>query len=182
MPFAEAEALLAPIAFDGVGADSRGSYELASDEKNKIEYLRARAINSLVYAAVSVFESNYDSILDGTYEEDLISRTKFAEALNAVKKVSQEKVYATPAVVQIEAAGYEVLGGLLERIVPAIVRGLDSGTAGNRKVLELIPQQFRQSQTAYGRLLDATDYISGMTDTYAVTLYRRLSGIELPRS
>jgi dGTPase len=179
--FAEAEELLAPIAFDGGDDKSRGSYELVEDERNKIEYLRARAINSLIYGAVSVFESNYDAIINGSFEEDLIKKTKFATALDRIEEVSAEKVYATPTVVQIEAAGYEVLGGLLERVVPALVRGPKGGTAANRKVLELIPQQFRKGCTEYERLLSATDFVAGMTDTYAVTLYRRLSGIELPR-
>jgi dGTPase len=179
--FAEAEFLLAPIAFDGGDEVSRGSYNLVDDERNRIEYLRARAINSLVYAVAKVFEDNYSAIVSGSFEEDLITKTKFAAELERIKKVSLEKVYATPTVVQIEAAGYEVLGGLLERVVPAIVRGPTGGTAANRKVLELIPPQFRKGRTDYERLLSATDFVSGMTDTYAVTLYRRLSGIELPR-
>ena len=180
--FAEAEELLAPIAFDGSDNDSGGSYKLVEDERNKIEYLRARAINSLVYAVASVFDDNYKAIMEGRFEEDLVTRTKFATALERIKRVSLEKVYATPTVVQIEAAGYEVLGGLLERVVPAVVHGERGGTAANRKVLELVPQQFRRGQTGYERLLCATDFVAGMTDTYAVTLYRRLSGIELPRS
>ena len=181
VPFVEAEELLAPIAFDGDDDASRSSYKLIDDEKNKIEYLRARAINSLVYAAASIFESNYEAIMKGGFEEDLVTKTKFATALDRIKKTSLEKVYATPTVIQIEAAGYEVLGGLLERVVPAIVRGPKGGTAANRKVLELIPPQFRKGNTEYERLLSTTDFVSGMTDTYAVTLYRRLSGIELPR-
>jgi dGTPase len=181
VPFDETEALLKPIAFDDDENTSPSSYELIDDEKNKIEYLRARAINSLVYAVVTVFESNYESILKGIYEEDLVPKTKFAIALERIKKVSQKKVYATPTVVQIEAAGYEVLGGLLKRVVPAVVHGSEGGSAANRKVLELIPPQFKKGRSEYERLLSATDFVSGMTDTYAVTLYRRLSGIELPR-
>ena len=141
-----------------------------------------------LWAAADQFRAN-SGLKAGEYSGSVLGLIflRFAEARFAKRRaelekaVSLEKVYATPTVVQIEAAGYEVLGGLLERVVPAIVRGPKGGTAANRKVLELVPPQFRRGNTEYERLLSTTDFVSGMTDTYAVTLYRRLSGIELPR-
>ena len=50
----------------------------------------------------------------------------------------------------------------------------------DRKIAQIIPQQFSRGATPYARLLGATDYISGMTDGFALTLFRRLHGIELP--
>jgi dGTPase len=83
------------------------------------------------------------------------------------------------SIAQIEAAGFEVLGGLLEKVVPALVN--EDKTSAEKKVHQLIPPQFTKGKNKYEKLLSATDFVSGMTDSYAVTLYRRLRGIELPR-
>lgn len=90
-------------------------------------------------------------------------------------------MYVAPNVLHIEAAGFEVLGSLLDKVVPALVGGKGLKTSAEKKILEIIPEQFKRGKTPYERLLSATDFVSGMTDSFAVTLYRRLRGIELPR-
>lgn len=181
--FAEAEKLLKPIAFDSEAIPVSSSYRDIdeNDDKGKFEYLRARAINSLILDVVSVFEMNYEKLMQGTLEQDLMSQSKFINELKAIKKLSREKVYAAPNVLYIEAAGFEVLGGLLDKVVPALIGTADSISSAEKKILEIIPEQFKKGKTHYERLLNATDFVSGMTDSFAVTLYRRLRGIELPR-
>jgi len=110
-----------------------------------------------------------------------MSDSRYATELQAIKELSKERVYASPNVLQIEAAGFEVLGGLLGRVVPAIVKQGGMQTAAEKKVLELVPLQFMAGATTYERLLGAADFVSGMTDSFALTLYRRFLGIELPR-
>ena len=178
--FEEVEQLLKPLAFKANEDPSSGSYGEIDTEKGKIEYLRARAINTLILKVVSVFEENYPEIMQGLFESDLLSQSNFLSELKAIEKVSRSKVYSTPTVIEIEAAGFEVLGGLLDKVVPALVAQGQMNTAANKKILELIPKQFTKNSTKYEHLLAATDYVSGMTDTFAVTLYRRLRGIELP--
>jgi dGTPase len=117
----------------------------------------------------------------GQYDDSLIAKCAFANELATIEGVSKQEVYAAPHVIQIEAAGFEVLGGLLQRIVPCLVER-ETRSAADKKLLQLIPAQFTLGDDRYQRLLDAIDFVSGMTDTYAVTLYRRLLGIELPRS
>nr|SPS06225.1 Deoxyguanosinetriphosphate triphosphohydrolase-like protein [Candidatus Nitrotoga fabula] len=179
--FKETEALLWPVAFCSGQKNPGKSYSQIHDEKNKVEYLRAKAINKLVFAAVSTFQNNYKDIMEGNFEHDLMSRSKYINNLNDIKDRSKNKIYATPNVLHIEAAGFEVLGGLLEKIVPALVNVEINNTAADKKVLQLIPPQFTKGKNKYERLLGATDFVSGMTDSYAVTFYRRLRGIELPR-
>ncbi|MCW5602386.1 deoxyguanosinetriphosphate triphosphohydrolase [Nitrosomonas sp.] len=179
--FSDAKQLLEPIAFGSEGIPVSGSYADIDNNKGRFEYLRAIAINSLILDAVSVFEKNYEKLMQGTHERDLMSQSKFINELRAIKKLSREKVYAAPSVLHIEAAGFEVLGRLLDKVVPALVGTEDSRSAAEKKILEIIPEQFRKGKTHYERLLHATDFVSGMTDSFAVTLYRRLQGIELPR-
>lgn len=183
--FAEAENLLKPIAFNSKskGKQMSRSYRDIdeNDDKGKFEYLRAKAINSLILDAISVFEENYDRLMQGTLEQDLMSQSRFSNELKAIKELSRRKVYVAPNVLHIEAAGFEVLGGLLDKIVPALIGTDSSRSSAEKKILEIIPEQFRKGKTHYERLLHATDFVSGMTDSFAVTLYRRLRGIELPR-
>lgn len=82
---------------------------------------------------------------------------------------------------EVELAGYQVLSGLLEAFVPALL-GYEKLTRSS-KLLSLIPEQFyipEKQATPYRRMLAILDYISGMTDNYAMELYRRIKGISLP--
>jgi dGTPase len=177
--FDEARELLWPIAFPG-GAAGSPSYRQLADDTGRVEYLRARAIGHLIGAALDVFRESYDVIMDGRFEQDLAAASRFAPELKAIATLSRERIYATPSVLQIEAAGFEILGGLLGKIVPALVKPEGDRTAADRKIAQIIPEQFSRGTTPYTRLLGATDYISGMTDGFALKLFRRLHGIELP--
>jgi dGTPase len=95
-------------------------------------------------------------------------------------------------VLQIEAAGFRTLGGLLDRFAPAVLA--DTPNREEEKLRQLLPLEFFQRPgpyvesrkdaierlNPYQRLLCVTDYVSGMTDGFAVELYQRLSGIKLP--
>jgi dGTPase len=177
--FDEARALLWPIAFAG-GATAGPSYRQLMDDTGRVEYLRARAIGKLIAAALDVFRDHYDDIMDGRFERDLAGASRFAPELKAIATLSRERIYATPSVLQIEAAGFEILGGLLGKIVPALAKPEADRTPADRKIAQIIPQQFSRGATPYARLLGATDYIAGMTDSFALKLFRRLHGIELP--
>jgi dGTPase len=178
--FNETESLLMPIAFRDSENPLKSSYSEIEDERGKIEYLRARAINNMVVSVVDVFKSNYEQIMVGAFEKDLTSLCVFSDQMDLIKKQSRAKVYAAPNVLHIEAAGFEVLGGLLDKVVPALVLDEKKATSADKKILSIIPRQFTHCVTRYERMLAATDFVSGMTDTYAVTLFRRLRGIDLP--
>jgi dGTPase len=178
--FKETEDLLRPLAFKPGEDITKGSYGEISAKNGRVEYLRARAINALIEDVVNVFKDNYEQIMKGDFEEDLMSKSKYHKELEDIKTLSRKEVYSFPDVLQIEAAGFEVLGGLLGKIVPALVKDEAALGAGEKKVRELVSPQFKLGITPYQRLLGATDYVSGMTDSYALMLYRRLLGIELP--
>ena len=122
MPFLKVEPLLKAIAFEKSGT-SQASYNKINDERQKIEYLRARVINNLILAVVEIFKENGAQILDGNFEQALMSLVSFRAALDEIEKISFSDVYGAPTVVQIETAGFEVLGGLLHCFVPALLVG-----------------------------------------------------------
>ena len=110
--FKETEELLKPLISIQSLKDYRGK-----DEKDRIGYLRAVAINELVNELAKVFLDEEKNILSGKFESDLISEIKRAKALMRIKDISIEKIYKSRSVVEREVAGYEVLGGLLDTFI-----------------------------------------------------------------
>jgi dGTPase len=108
--------------------------------------------------------------------------------MQALKACAETKVYVSQPVVEIEAAGFEVLGGLLQAFVTTVNDIAERGVAASpksRMLIYLIPEQFvgskRQPHSElYRRVLSITDFVSGMTDSYAVALYKKITGISLP--
>lgn len=183
--FEVAQEHLRPLAFVTIKeSDSAYPRIVGGDRVAAIQYLRAQAINTLILAVVEAFKAHMDELLSGKFEVSLIERTPYGERLKVIKELSFKEVYSAPKVVQIEAAGFEVIGGLLNFLVPAMLSLPDKRTDRQKKLLQLVPPEFKgvtKDGDWYARLLATTDFISGMTDTYAVGLYRKLTGMELPR-
>jgi dGTPase len=180
VPFEDAESLLMLIVAGGAKGQIDFGYGEIDDDRSKLEYLRALAINNLIYAVIDAFEENYAAIMNGTFESELITLSKFATKIEEIEEAEAQYVYSAQQVVQIETAGFEVLSGLLDRFVPALFAG--GKLKSHEKTLQLVPRQYRNEGSAYERLLAAADLVSGMTDSHALRLYRRMTGIELPGS
>ena len=101
-----------------------------------------------------------------------------AEAMNTVKEISYSQVYNHRSVVEIEIAGYKIIGTLLEEFVGAIMNPKD---LYSRKILSLLPEQYKtSSDSVYLKIQSIVDFVSGMTDVFALDLYRKIKGISLP--
>lgn len=186
VPYETIYEFLAPII-----DDSRLQTRLAriGEPKGRVEYLRARAIGALVEAAAEAFLAREEAIVEGSFDDELVAATPFAGALATVKSYCFERVYTARPVLEVEAAGYQVLGGLLELFAGAMeeVAAAARPSQRARTLLKLLPAQFvgpdhRPDPDPYERILRITDFVAGMTDGYAVGLYRKVSGIALPRS
>lgn len=176
--FDETEKLLLPMVDEKHLKNYKGR-----DEREKIGYLRAHAINDLVAELADVFIKNEKRILAGKLEDDLISLIPSSKKLQTIKKVSIEKIYRTLSVVEREAAGYEVLGGLLDTFISAYNEAYKGKLSPkNRAVINILPNRITRKidDDLYNRLLSITDFVSGMTDSFAVSLFRRIKGISLP--
>src|SRR5581483_567297 len=164
-----------------VTASQAERVEKQETRREKINMLRALSIGNVIAAAREVFSANRKAILEGEFDEDLISQTKYAEQFAKIADVQKNKVYKTDRVVRIEAAGFRVIGGLLDAFARAIN---DVASAQSRKVspsreseklVQLLPDEFigpkrEPSNDAYQRLLRITDFVCGMTDAYALQL------------
>lgn len=150
------------------------------DWNDRIAYLRAKAIHKLIMASSDVFWQNRQAILDGTYNSSLTDNMPepFNTALSRIQKLSVDKIYNNHTVVEIEVAGYQVIGGLLDEFVPAV---LDSTSHYHKKLLALMPSQFHATQEGvYAKVQSVVDFIAGMTDLYAIEMYRKIKGIAIP--
>ncbi len=94
--------------------------------------------------------------------------------------MSRNEIYSHRPVQQIEAAGFQVLPGLLDAFLTALVDRKNK--ASSKKVLSLIPEEhkFTYEENHYEAILSITTYVAGMTDTFAINTYRTLQGIQLP--
>ncbi|MBZ5859070.1 dGTP triphosphohydrolase [Flavihumibacter profundi] len=155
--------------------------ELENDPREQLAYLRAKCINYLAISCVEEFIRNREDILTGRYNRSLIEGIEPAsiKALEEINKVTVKKIYNHETVVKIELAGYEVMSALLQSFIPAVLH--HSPSHREKKVLKLLPQQFRgEDDSDYEKALSVIDFISGMTDSYAMELYKNLRGISLP--
>lgn len=151
------------------------------DERNRVGYLRAKAINSLVYQTAKVFLDKHDDILNGKYDGQLCDDTEAHCVLEAIHNISDNRIYSYMPVQQIEAAGFQVLTGLLDTFLIALVD--QKSKESSKKVLNLIPEEHKvayDEEKAYEAIMSITTYIAGMTDSFAIDTYRTLRGIQLP--
>ena len=154
------------------------AYGEVSDTNERMAFLRATLINKLVNCVSDIFVKNYDRIMEGRFEKSLISHLPDFEknALEKCRDASVRHIYRHPSVVKIELTGFNVIGTLLENFTDAV---LNPNTPYNKKLLSLVPEQFKtESDEVYTRLQSAIDFISNMTDLYAVKLYKDLRGID----
>jgi dGTPase len=177
LTYQEVEDLLLPLCNDEEMPKRLAEIE---DVDAKVGYLRARSINTLVRQCSDLFYKEEQAILEGTFNAALIDRIDepFRSIMKKIEKVSVKKIYNYSSVVQIEVAGYKVMGGLLEEFIPAY---LQNNSKYHRKLVELIPKQFLTNSTdTYAKIQTILDFVAGMTDLYAVELFRKIKGISFP--
>ena len=151
-----------------------------TDYDAKVSLLRAKSINKLIGLCAALFFDEQEKILSGRFDTSLTDAmpSPFIEAWKRIIGISVEKIYNHPQVIQIEIAGYKVMGGLLEEFIPALIK---NDTRYYKKLVALIPGQFRPLHPdPYSKIQSVLDFVSGMTDLYAVDLYRKIKGISFP--
>ena len=153
-------------------------YKTITDNNERIAFLRATVINKLVDCISDVFINEYKAIMEGDFNKALISHLPDFEnnALEKCRDFSLKNIYRHPVVVKIELTGFNVIGGLVDDFVQAV---LNPNKTYSKKLMSLIPEQFKtEKDDLYSQLQVVLDYISNMTDLYAVQLYKDLRGIE----
>jgi dGTPase len=106
--------------------------------------------------------------------------TKDSIALQKIIEFSRKYIYNHRSVIEIENAGFNVMYELLSHFILPILVEKNLRTKSEDKAILLIPSQFLYEEgNDYQKVLGILDYVSGMTDNYAIDLYRRIKGIEI---
>lgn len=161
-------------------ARTEETLEMVSDVNEQIAYLRSSVIGLLIDACVDAFVENEDAILKGEFNSSLIKNIspKLKDAYSTCEKVSFKRIYRSKDVVDIEIAGYNIIYTLINKLTDAV---LNKDKAYSQMLLLRIPEQYEtKSETTYEKIQAVLDFISGMTDIYALDLYRKINGMSLP--
>ena len=150
------------------------------DVNEQIAYLRSSVVGELVRECTRVFCENEEAILNGTFQDSLIKHVseRVYNAYQNCERISVDKIYRSQAVVDVEISGYNIIYKLIDQLVNAV---LEPGKAYSKQLLLRVPQQYETSAGPYyQRIMAVLDYVSSMTDIYALELYQQITGISLP--
>ncbi len=154
--------------------------KLVTDTNEQIAYLRSSAIGILIKECTRVFVEHEEEILSARFNGPLIGYMdeKTKGAYENCSKTAFAKIYCSKDVLDIELAGYQVITTLIDLMIEAV---RFPNKAYSRLLINRVSKQYEiQASTLYGKIQAVLDYISGMTDVYALDLYRKINGNSLP--
>src|SRR5690606_1799790 len=170
------------------GKFSQGKVAAIKTPARKLAVLRAMAINQLIQETVDAFVAHEERMLSGEFVRALIEVIPSSPVIQRISALSVKKIYRSKPVLEKEAAGFQVLEGLLEVFSKALYHRFfepESFSGKDKSILRLLPEaflsdDFEPASQPYALLRNLVDWVSGMTDKYALSLYRRVKGISLP--
>src|SRR5690606_34391403 len=109
-------------------------YKALETKEDRISYLRALAIGSLINDAVSVFLENESLILQGKFPYALMDKSKYKVQMDDIIRLSVKNIYQSREVIEKELTGYQIINSLLDKFITAYTNTLD-GNPMNYDVL-----------------------------------------------
>ena len=182
LSFAETEHLLLSFFDEEIQQKIRQRIidEELTDENEKVVYMRASVIGKLENECVAAFLAHEEEILAGTFEGSLIDHIseRQKKAYKECEKISYSKIYQSKPVLDIELSGYQIMATLMEVFVEAAV---NPSRFYSKQLLRRVSSQYDiENESLEERIMAVIDYISGMTDIYALDIYQKINGISLP--
>lgn len=154
--------------------------EQLSDKNEQIVYLRACVIGKLENECVNTFIEHEDEILNGTFTGSLIDHISPLQrnAYRHCAEVSVQKIYRSRPVLDVELSGYKIMETLMQQMVEAVMH---PDRYYSQQLIGRVSSQYHiDDPNLEVRLMAVIDYISGMTDVYALGVYRRINGMKIP--
>ena len=154
--------------------------EELTDENEKVVYMRASVIGKLENECVAAFLAHEEEILAGTFEGSLIDHIseRQKKAYKECEKISYSKIYQSKPVLDIELSGYQIMATLMKVFIEAAV---NPSRFYSKQLLRRVSSQYDiENESLEERIMAGLDYISGMTDIYALDIYQKINGISLP--
>ncbi|MEZ4855156.1 MAG: deoxyguanosinetriphosphate triphosphohydrolase [Gelidibacter sp.] len=154
------------------------NYNALSNTEDRISYLRALSISTLIKEAVELFMTYEDEILKGTFSKALLDISKYQAQIKDIIKVSIEKVYQSDEVVDKEIAGFEIINEVLNIFTETIYnQHIGKLSAYNQLILKVFPKTLDLNQNSlYNSLLAICNYVAKLSDRNAILTYKKLKG------
>lgn len=154
------------------------TYNKLQTTKDRLSYLRALAINTLINESVEIFMNYEAEILDGSFSKSLMECSRFKAQTKDIIKLSVSNIYQSENVLDKEIIGYKVLNELLDIYVSAVINSAkNKATVYNSLVLKTLKNQVNLDlDNTYQLLLSVCQYVSKMSDTNAITTFKKLNG------
>ena len=151
-----------------------------TDDNEKVIYMRASVIGLLEHECVKTFVENEESILEGRFEGALIAHIseRPREAYRQCTELSVRKIYHSKPVLDVELSGYKMIETLMDSLIQAAVY---PEKFHSKQLIGRVSSQYHiDSPDLETRIMAMIDFISGMTDVYALDIYQKINGISLP--
>ena len=165
------------------GNFSEEKLERVPSLNEKLGIMRAMAITQLVKECSEIFQLNEPEILGGAFDKALTDCIPSADIFSEITDLSVEKIYRSKPVLEKEAGGYEVIAKLMEAFCMAVYYSrFETPQPRHESLYRLLPQEHqleleKEGLSVYESLQLVTDYISSLTDRYAVSLYKIVYGL-----
>lgn len=155
-------------------------YHQLKNTQDRVSYLRALAINTLINEVVHVFMDHEQAILKGEFQVALLDKSKYEAQINDIIKISVENIYRSVEVIDKEIAGYEIIKNLLSVYTTAINNNFNGHPSNyDRLILNRLPKTMKlDDDSLYKRILSVCNYVSLLSDSNAILNYKKIKGID----
>lgn len=153
-------------------------YNAMNHSSDRLSYLRALAINTLIKDAVEMFDQNESKILEGDFNAALLDKGKYKAQIDDIIKLSVEKIYQSPEVIDKELAGYKIISDILDVYTTALIHNKNGrGTNYDKLLIKSLPENYRNTETSiYKILLNTSCFVASLSDSAAVHIHNKLMG------
>jgi|TARA_R110001606_G_scaffold31139_6_gene95374 dGTPase len=149
--------------------------------EDRLSYLRALAINTLISDAIAIFIENEDAILEGEFSVSLLDKSKFKAQIEDIITLSVQKVYRSQEVLEKEIAGYRIISDILDVYTTALIRNKEGNSSNyDRLMISTLPESYRETKGSnYDILLSTCCFVASLSDSAAVHIHNKIMGKQL---
>src|SRR5690606_35373585 len=149
--------------------------------EDRLSYLRALAINTLISDAIRIFIEHEEAILKGEFAVSLMEKSKYKAQIEDILRLSVQKIYNSQEVLEKEIAGYKIISDILEVYTSALI-GQKAGNSSNydRLIIATLPESYRDTgESTYSVLLNVCCYVASFSDSTAEHIHNKIMGRQL---
>jgi dGTPase len=156
-------------------------YHTLTNTADRLSYLRALAINTLIKEAVDLFLQNEESILAGKFHESLFDKSRYEAQIKDIIKISIERIYQSEEVINKEIAGYKMLSHLLDTYTEAFLPENETEDSNYHNLVKRSVNKLEipEEQGIYETLLQICSYTASLTDGNTVASFEKYNGLRL---